>query len=89
MVEMDSMSYGAIQECKQQGKKPGEDIFIVTGGNGARAALDYIISGELMATATNIPFLPATTMVDIIYDLFVGGREGASESANTPEKASA
>ncbi|MDR3295767.1 MAG: sugar ABC transporter substrate-binding protein [Clostridiales Family XIII bacterium] len=87
VVEMDSMGYGAIQECKQQGKKPGEDIFVVTCGNAARAALDYIRTGELMATSTNIPFVPATTMVDIIYDLLVGGRPGVSESANTPEKA--
>ncbi|MDR0874900.1 MAG: sugar ABC transporter substrate-binding protein [Clostridiales Family XIII bacterium] len=89
VVEMDSMGYGAIQECKQQGKTPGEDIFIITGGNAARQALDYIKSGEMMATATNIPFIPATTLVDVVYDLFVGGRASAPDAANTPEKAAA
>jgi ABC-type sugar transport system substrate-binding protein len=87
VAEMDSMGVGVIQECRQQGKTPGQDIFVTSCADGTRVSLDFIKSGELMATATNIPFLPATTMVDIIYDLFVGGREGASESANTPEKA--
>jgi ABC-type sugar transport system substrate-binding protein len=87
VAEMDSMAYGVIQECKQQGKTPGQDIYVTACADGTRPSLDYIRAGELMATATNIPFLGATTMVDIVYDLFVGGREGASESANTPEKA--
>jgi ABC-type sugar transport system substrate-binding protein/ABC-type multidrug transport system ATPase subunit len=87
VAEMDSMGYGVIQECKLQGKTPGKDIFIACCADGTRPSLDYIKAGELMTTATNIPFMGATTMVDIVYDLFVGGRAGAPEAADTPEKA--
>ena len=87
LAEMDSMGYGVIQECKQQGKTPGQDIFVITGANGARQALDYIRSGELMATATNIPFIAASALPQIAFDLLVGGRPAAPDAANTPEKA--
>ena len=88
VAEMDSLGYGVVQECKQEGKTPGQDINVITCANGARQALDYIKSGEFMATATNIPFIPASTLVDIAYDLLVGGRASAPDSANTPDKAS-
>ena len=87
LAEMDSMGYGVIQECKQQGKQPGKDIYVITGANGARAALDFIKSGELMATATNIPFIAAAALPQIAFDLIVGGRPDAPEEANTTEKA--
>jgi ABC-type sugar transport system substrate-binding protein len=72
VVEMDSMAVGALAEIKQQGKTPGQDIKVVTCADGTKTALDYIKAGELMATATNIPFMAATSMVDIIYQLFDG-----------------
>jgi ribose transport system substrate-binding protein len=85
--EMDSMAVGAIPELKTQGKIPGQDIKVVTCADATTTALDLIKSGELMATATNIPFMAATSMVDIIYDLFVGGRTGAPAGASTPADA--
>jgi ABC-type sugar transport system substrate-binding protein len=72
VVEMDSEGIGALAEIKQQGKVPGKDIMVVTCADGTKTALDLIKSGEIMATATNIPFLAATSMVDMIYDIFCG-----------------
>jgi ribose transport system substrate-binding protein len=85
--EMDSMAVGAIPELRTQGKIPGQDIKVVTCADATTTALDMIRGGELMATATNIPFMAATSMVDIIYDLFVGGRDGAPDGAKTPAEA--
>ena len=72
VVEMDSMAVGALSEIKVQGKTPGKDIMVVTCADGTTTSLDFIKSGELMGTATNIPFMNSTTMIDMIYELFAG-----------------
>ncbi len=43
------MALGAIQALKAAGMKPGEDI-IVAGVDGAKAALEAIIAGEMSVT---------------------------------------
>lgn len=81
--EMDSMAVGAVPELKNQGKTPGKDIFVVTCADATVTVLDMIKSGDVMATATNIPFMAATSMVDIIYDMFCGpDTAAASEKYN-------
>jgi ribose transport system substrate-binding protein len=72
VVEMDSEGIGALAEIKQQGKVPGQDIMVVTCADGTTTALDLIKKGELMATATNIPFLNSFSMMDIIFNMFDG-----------------
>lgn len=72
VVEMDSMAVGALAEIKTQGKTPGKDIKVVTCADGTVTSLNFIKSGELMATATNIPFLNSVSMIDMIYNMFDG-----------------
>jgi ABC-type sugar transport system substrate-binding protein len=81
VVEMDSMAVGALSEIKTQGKKPGEDIKVVTCADGTVTSLDFIKAGELMATATNIPFMNSVSMMDMIYNLF-----DATDSGKTQEE---
>ena len=78
MVEMDSLAIGAIAEIKTQGKTPGQDIMVVTCADGTTTVLDYIRAGEVMATATNIPFITSVSIMDMIYNLFDG--TGTSKS---------
>ncbi|MCL2111949.1 MAG: sugar ABC transporter substrate-binding protein [Clostridiales bacterium] len=70
VVEMDSMAVGAIAEIKTQGKTPGQDLKVVTCADGTVTSLNFIRAGELMATATNIPFLNSVSMIDMIYNMF-------------------
>jgi len=72
MVEMDSMAIGALAEIKTQGKTPGKDIKVATCADATLTSLNYIKSGELMATATNIPYLYSALMFNMIYNMFDG-----------------
>lgn len=51
----DDMALGAIQALKAAGMKPGEDI-IIAGVDGAKAALEAIIAGEMNVTIQCNPF---------------------------------
>jgi len=70
MVEMDSMAIGALAEIKTQGKTPGKDIKVATCADATLTSLNYIKSGEMMATATNIPYLYSSLMFNMIYNMF-------------------
>jgi len=72
VVEMDSMAVGALAEIKTQGKTPGQDLKVVTCADGTVTSLNFIKSGELMATATNIPFLNSVSMIDMIHNMYDG-----------------
>jgi ribose transport system substrate-binding protein len=50
----DEMALGAIQALKAVGRKPGQDVIVVS-VDGQRAALDAIIAGELGATVESNP----------------------------------
>ncbi|MDR2743552.1 MAG: sugar ABC transporter substrate-binding protein [Treponema sp.] len=73
VVEMDSQAIGVIQEVKQHNLVPGKDIKIVTCADGTRESLEYIKSGELMATATNIPYYNSQGIIDIIHRIYSEG----------------
>lgn len=51
----DDMALGAIQALKAAGMKPGEDV-IIAGVDGAKAALEAIIAGEMSVTIQCNPF---------------------------------
>jgi ribose transport system substrate-binding protein len=51
----DDMALGAIQALKAAGKKPGADI-VVAGVDGAKAALEAIVAGEMSVTIQCNPF---------------------------------
>jgi ABC-type sugar transport system substrate-binding protein len=80
VVEMDSMSVGALAEITTQGKTPGEDIKVVTCADGTVTALDFIKEGKLMATATNIPFMNSVSMMDIIYNMYDGSNTDKTQA---------
>jgi ribose transport system substrate-binding protein len=48
------MALGAIQALKAVGRKPGQDVIVVS-VDGQRAALEAIIAGELGATVESNP----------------------------------
>ncbi|HEU5186018.1 MAG TPA: ABC transporter substrate-binding protein [Gemmatimonadaceae bacterium] len=50
----DEMALGAIQALKAAGRKPGQDVIVVS-VDGQRAALEAIIAGELGATVESNP----------------------------------
>ena len=50
----DEMALGAIQALKAVGRKPGQDVIVVS-VDGQRAALEAIIAGELGATVESNP----------------------------------
>ena len=50
----DEMALGAIQALKAAGRKPGEDVIVVS-IDGQRAALEAILAGELGATVESNP----------------------------------
>ena len=50
----DEMALGAIQALKSAGRKPGQDVVIVS-VDGQRAALEAILAGELGATVESNP----------------------------------
>jgi ribose transport system substrate-binding protein len=49
------MAVGAIAALKDAGRKPGEDVILVS-IDGENAALDAIIAGELGASVESSPF---------------------------------
>ncbi len=57
----DDMALGAIDAIKAAGKKPGEDIIIVS-ADAVKAAFDAIIAGELNCTVECSPLLGAQTV---------------------------
>ncbi len=84
VVEMDSQLPGVYQEIKQHGLTPGEDLKIVTCADATIESLDYIKSGELMATATNAPEYPGRVAVELIHKIFTtGGAEQNDMPANS------
>jgi ribose transport system substrate-binding protein len=72
-VEMDSMCLGALQEVKQHGMKPGQDIKVVTCADGTTTSLKLIKDGEIMATATNIPYMAGQGIIKLIHQIFEEG----------------
>jgi ribose transport system substrate-binding protein len=72
-VEMDSMCIGALQEVRQHGLKPGQDIMVVTCADGTTTSLKLIKDGEIMATATNIPYYPGQGIIKLIHQIFEEG----------------
>ncbi len=83
IVEMDSQLPGVIQEIKQHSLTPGESLKVVTCADGTREALDYIKSGEVMATATNIPYYNGKGAVDLIHGIFSGEFDANDMPANS------
>jgi ribose transport system substrate-binding protein len=73
VVEMDSMCIGALQEVKQHGLVPGKDIKVVTCADGTTTILKLIKDGEVMATATNIPYYPGQGIIKLIHQIFEEG----------------
>lgn len=51
----DEMAIGAIAALKDAGKKPGQDVILVS-IDGENDALDAIVAGELGATVESSPF---------------------------------
>lgn len=83
LIETDSMTPGVIQELRQHNLEPGEDVKLVTCADASRNALDYIKSGELMTTATNIPYYCGEGIVDLIYKIFGEGFDAGDMPANS------
>lgn len=82
LVETDTMLPGALAEVDQQGFVAGEDLKIVCCADGTREALEYIMSGELFATATNIPYYNGIQIVELIHDMFEEGFDANNMPVN-------
>lgn len=83
IVEQDSFLPGVIQEVKQHGRTAGEDITLVTCGDGTRDVLDYIKSGEVLATATCIPYYNGWGAMALVNKMFTGQADANNMPVNS------
>lgn len=83
LIETDSMTAGVIQELRQHNLEPGENVTLVTCADGSRQALDYIKSGELLTTATNIPYYCGEGIVELIHKIYAEGFDANDMPANS------
>lgn len=82
LVETDTMLPGALAEINQQGLVAGQDLKVVCAADGTREALEYIQSGELFATATNIPYYNGEKIVELIHKMYAEGFDANNLPAN-------
>lgn len=66
----DDMAIGAIAALKAAGYEPGKDV-LVTGTDGSAAAMEAILAGEMLATASCSPFF-GDIVIDTIKKIEAG-----------------
>jgi ABC-type sugar transport system substrate-binding protein len=72
----DDMALGAIQALQAAGKKPGQDVLIVS-IDGTKAAFEAMVRGELNATVECLPLLGPYAF-DAVERILKGGEEAAN-----------
>lgn len=83
LVETDTMLPGALAEINQQGLVAGKDLKVVCAADGTREALEYIKSGSLLATATNIPYYNGEKIVELIHKMYAEGFDANNLPVNS------
>lgn len=71
-VETDSLGPGVLQEVEQQGRVPGQDVYLCCGADAAKYTLEYIQEGKMLAVGSNAPYYTGASVVDLIHDILNG-----------------
>ena len=75
----DEEAAGAIAALRTAGMKAGDDMLIVSAGDGNPEAAAAIKRGDLVATAANVPQFMGAMMTTRLYDVMNGWTPRASE----------
>jgi ABC-type sugar transport system substrate-binding protein len=75
----DEEAAGAIAALKTAGLKAGDDVLIVSAGDGNPEAASAIKRGQLVATAANVPQFMGAMMTTRLYDVMNGWQPRAPE----------
>ncbi len=75
----DEEAAGAAAAMKTAGMRAGQDMLIVSSGDGNPEAAQMIKRGELLATAANVPQFMGAMMTTRLYDVMNGWKPRAAE----------
>jgi len=83
MFETGSLGTSIITECINAGYTPGEDIYIAYAADGEGYICDYVKSGEVLCSGTNLPYPAGEGLIELIHAIQEEGFDANDLPANS------
>jgi ABC-type sugar transport system substrate-binding protein len=85
-VQTNDMGNGVVQAAEQNGLKPGEDVFLMTGTSSG--SMDNLRSGKITTAVLQSPVIEGTLIVDVVAQYLATGEiaDGEVTIASDEEK---